>query len=192
MLGFILSLVLAINQEVKMVQVGNGKRSYLGMLLSLILPGLGQIYLGKWLRGLILFFGVALAGTIIYLNSLPVDSWEDLMRFDDFTDWWKERRSDNTYAIPPSNAPDVMEEMDENSGYHLWTFENGKKLMYRPSWKLKLSGLAQGIFFWLYAVCDGWRGEKGFNKRAFKSRLRKAKNREEVEAAGNKQASKAE
>ena len=86
MLGFILSLVLAINQEVKMVQVGNGKRSYLGMLLSLILPGLGQIYLGKWLRGLILFLGVALAGTIIYLNSLPVDSWEDLMRFDDFTD----------------------------------------------------------------------------------------------------------
>lgn len=167
-----------------MVQVGNGKPSYLAMLLSLILPGLGQIYLRKWLRGFILFLGVALGATIIYLNSLPVDSWEDLMRFDEFTDWWKERRLDNTNSVPPSDTQELLDEMDEDPGYHLWTFENGKKLMYRPSWKLKLSGLVQGLFFWLYAICDGWRGEKGFNKRAFKMRLKKAKDREQVEAAG--------
>ena len=127
MLGFILSLVQAINKEAKMVKVGNGNPSYLAMLLSLILPGLGQIYLGKWLRGLILFLGVALGGTIIYLNSLPVDSWEDIMRFDDFADWLKQRQLDNANAIPPSDAPDMIEEMDENQGYHLWTFENDKK-----------------------------------------------------------------
>lgn len=167
-----------------MVQVGDGKPSYLAMLLSLILPGLGQIYLRRWLRGFILFLGVALGATIIYLNSLPVDSWEDLARFDEFADWWKERRSDNTNVVPPSDAEDMIQEIEEDPGYHLWTFESGKKLMYRPSWKLKLSGLFQGLVFWLYAIFDGWRGEKGFNKRAFKRRLKRAKNSNELKAAG--------
>ena len=163
-----------------MVQAGDGKPSYLAMLLSLILPGLGQIYLRKWLRGIVLFFGVAFGATLIYLNSLPIDGWQDLTSFDDFTDWWEERRSDNTDAMQSSDAPPDTAEGEENGqGYHLWTFENGKKLMYRPSWKLKLSGLVQGLFFWLYAIFDGWRGEKGFNKRAFKRRLRRVKEREE-------------
>ena len=163
-----------------MVQVGSGKPSYVAMLLSLILPGLGQIYLRKRLRGFILFLGVALGGTLIYLNSLPVDSWDDLTSIDDFTGWWEKGRSDNTNTVQSLDAPDVEEEIEE-SGYHLWTFENGKKLMYRPSWKLKLSGLAQGLFFWVYAIFDGWRGERGFNKRAFRKRLREVKEREEVE-----------
>ena len=167
-----------------MVQVGRGKPSYLAMLLSLILPGLGQIYLRKWLRGFILFLAVVLGGALIYLNSLPVNGWQDLTRFDDFTDWWKERRFDGANAVQSSGTPDIVEEMEERPGYHLWTFENGKKLMYRPSWKLKLSGFVQGLFFWMYAICDGWRGEKGFNKRAFKKRLREVKKREGVEETG--------
>lgn len=167
-----------------MVKVGSGKPSYVAMLLSLILPGLGQIYLRKRLRGLILFFGVALGGILIYLNSLPVESWDDLASFDDFTDWWEERRSDDTSTVQSLDSPDVMEEIEETPGYHLWTFENGKKLMYRPTWKLKISGLVQGIIFWLYAIFDGWRGERGFNKRAFRKRLREVKEREEVEKTG--------
>jgi hypothetical protein len=167
-----------------MAQVGNGKPAYLAMLLSLILPGLGQIYLRKWLKGFIIFLGVALGGTIIYLNSLPVDGWQDLTRFDDFTNWWEERRFGNTNAVPSSDVPDMAKGREERPGYHLWTFENGKKLMYRPSWKLKLSGLVQVLFFWLYAICDGWRGEMGFNKRAFRKRLREVKEREEVEETG--------
>ena len=167
-----------------MVQVGSGKPSYVAMILSLILPGLGQIYLRKRLRGFILFLGVALGGILIYVNSLPVDSWDDLASFDDFTDWWEERRSDNTNTVQSLESPDVMEEIEERPGYHLWTFENDKKLMYRPSWMLKLSGLVQGLFFWLYAIFDGWRGERGFNKRAFRKRLREVKEREEIEATG--------
>ena len=167
-----------------MVQVGSGKPSYVAMLLSLILPGLGQIYLRKRLKGFILFLGVALGGILVYLNALPVDGWEDLARFDDFTDWWEERRFDNTNSDQSSESPNMVKEKEERLGYHLWTFENGKKLMYRPSWKLKLSGLVQGLFFWLYAICDGWRGEKGFNKRAFRRRLREVTEREEVEETG--------
>lgn len=166
-----------------MVQVGSGKPSYVAMLLSLVLPGLGQIYLRRRLKGSILFLGVVLGGILIYVNSLPVDSWEDLTSFDDLTDWWEDRRSDDTNAIQSADAPNLVEE-EENPGYHLWTFESGKKLMYRPSWKLKLSGLVQMLFFWLCAIFDGWRGEKGFNKRAFRKRLKEVKEREEVEAAG--------
>lgn len=164
-----------------MVQVGSGKPSYVAMLLSLVLPGLGQIYLHKRLRGFILFLGVALGGILTYVNSLPVHSWEDLTSFDDVADWWEERRSDDTNAIQSSDAPDMVKE-EEKPGYHVWTFENGKRLMYRPSWKLKVSGLTQGLFFWLYAIFDGWRGEKGFNKRAFRKRLKEVNDREEVEA----------
>lgn len=162
-----------------MVQAGDGKPSYLAMLLSLILPGLGQIYLRKRMKGFVLFLGVALGATLFYLNSLPVSGWQDLTRFDDFTERWEERRFGNTDAMQSSDTSDSAEGREEEPGYHLWTLENGKKLMYRPSWKLKLSGLAQGLFFWLYAICDGWRGEKGFNKRAFKRRLRKVREREE-------------
>ena len=167
-----------------MVRVGDGKPSYLAMLLSLILPGLGQIYLRRWLKGFILFLGVALGAAIFYLNSLPVAGWEDILHFDDFADRWKERQSDNTSVVPPSDTEDPMQEIEEELGYHIWTFETGKKLMYRPSWKLKLSGLVQGLVFWLYAIIDGWRGEKGFNKRAFKRRLKEAKNSEEFKADG--------
>ena len=166
-----------------MVQVGSGKPSYVAMLLSLVLPGLGQIYLRRRLKGSILFLGVFLGGILIYVNSLPVDSWEDLTSFDDLTDWWEDRRSDDTNAIQSADAPNLVEE-EESPGYHLWTFESGKKLMYRPSWKLKLSGLVQVLFFWLCAIFDGWRGEKGFNKRAFRKRLKEVKEKEEVEAAG--------
>lgn len=166
-----------------MTEVGDGKRSYFAMLLSLILPGLGQIYLRKPLKGLVLFLGVIFAGMIIYLNSFPVNSWQDLTRFDDAKEWWKERRSDTTTAEPSTTEPDAVQEQEEKPGYHLWTFEDGKKLKYRPSWKLKISGFVQGFIFWFYAIYDGWCGQKGFNKRAFQKRLREVQEQQEAEEA---------
>ncbi len=55
-------------------------RSYRAMLLSMIIPGLGQIYLRKPLKGIIIFIGIISAMMLIYANSLPVTSWRDLIR----------------------------------------------------------------------------------------------------------------
>ena len=57
-------------------------RSYLAMLLSMIIPGLGQIYLRKILKGVLILIGVIAAMALIYANSLPVTSWWDLIRID--------------------------------------------------------------------------------------------------------------
>ena len=58
------------------------KRSYRAMLLSMIIPGLGQIYLSKPFKGVIIFIGIISAMVLIYANSLPVTSWRDLTRID--------------------------------------------------------------------------------------------------------------
>lgn len=58
------------------------KRSYRAMLMSMIIPGLGQIYLRKILKGIILIMGVISALVLIGANSLPVNSWRDLIRID--------------------------------------------------------------------------------------------------------------
>ena len=58
------------------------KRSYRAMLLSMIIPGLGQIYLSKPFKGVIMFIGIISAMVLIYANSLPVTSWRDLTRID--------------------------------------------------------------------------------------------------------------
>jgi len=168
--------------------VDDRKRSYFAMLLSLILPGLGQLYLRKPLKSLVLFLGVVFAGMIIYLNSFPVSSWQDLTCFDDGKEWWKERRSDTTNPEPLMTELEAVHEQEEDSGHHLWiwTFESGKKLMYRPSWKLKMSGFVQGSIFWLFAVYDGWRGQKGFNKRAFKRKLMAVQEHKEAEEVKKK------
>ena len=58
------------------------ERSYCAMLLSMIIPGLGQIYLRKLSKGIILFIGILSSMLLIYANSLPVTSWRDLTRLD--------------------------------------------------------------------------------------------------------------
>ncbi len=128
-------------------------RSYIAMLLSIIFPGLGQLYLGHFLKAFIILLGFASALGIIYLNSMPVEGWHDLTRFK-----------------PPAKTEttETDTESDEKPpGYaiHIWTFDDGEKLMYRPSWKLKISGAAQGILCWLYAIGDGWRGRRGRRRR---------------------------
>ena len=124
-------------------------RSYVAMVLSAILPGLGQLYLGQSLKGFILFLIFASAVGIVYLNSMPVNEWQDLVRFK---------------PLPKAEATTdrTEEDSEKPSRYaiHLWTFDDGEKLMYRPSWKLKISGSIQGILCWFYAVGDGWRGRR--------------------------------
>lgn len=128
-------------------------RSYFAMILSAILPGLGQLYLGQSLKGFILFLIFASAVGIFYLNSMPVKEWQDLVRFKPLPQ--AETTMDNT-----------KDGSEKRPGYaiHIWTFDDGEKLMYRPSWKLKISGSIQGILCWLYAVGDGWRGRRRRSK----------------------------
>ena len=121
-------------------------RSFVAMVLSAILPGLGQLYLGQFPKGVVIFLVFASAIGIFYLNSLPVTGWSDLMRF---------KPVENTPTGETENT-----EAQEPYSIHIWTFDDGEKLMYRPSWKLKISASVQGILCWLYAVGDGWRGRR--------------------------------
>lgn len=126
--------------------------SFVAMILSALLPGLGQLYLGQSAKGIIILIVFASALGIFYVNSLPVTEWSDLMRFKPAT---KENpTSDNT----------TDSEAQEPYAIHIWTFDDGEKLMYRPSWKLKISASIQGILCWFYAVGDGWRGRRRIRK----------------------------
>ncbi|MCY3724872.1 MAG: hypothetical protein OXG97_21865 [Candidatus Poribacteria bacterium] len=125
-------------------------RSFVAMVLSAILPGLGQLYLGQSPKAIVLFVIFASAIGIFYLNSLPVTGWDDLMRF-------KPATQENLSTDGTENS-----EAQEPYSIHIWTFDDGEKLMYRPSWKLKISAAVQGILCWLYAVGDGWRGRRRF------------------------------
>ena len=216
-----------------MAEVSTGKRSYFAVLLSILLPGLGQVYLRKPLKGFVCFLGVISALGIMYVNSLPVYTWRDVVDFSDLLTFLKAQIPENTQDSD-TTAPAAQDEMPH---YHLYTLtgdlrfrigleyehdlnnpnyvsiplnrafqahklmltENarivvtrqgeiwhvndthqifivkkqegelnvydGKKLMFRPSWKFKATGLIQGVLFWLYAIYDGWQGRRGINTR---------------------------
>jgi hypothetical protein len=118
------------------------------MVLSAILPGLGQLYLAQFAKGAIIFLVFASALALFYLNSLPVTEWRDLMRF-------KPAAKENT-----NGDSGVTDETQHPYEIHLWTFDDGERLMYRPSWKFKISSSIQAMLCWLYAVGDGWRGRR--------------------------------
>lgn len=126
--------------------------SFVAMILSALLPGLGQLYLGQSAKGIIILIVFASALGIFYVNSLPVTEWSDLMRF-------KPVAKENPTS---DNAADS--EGQESYAIHIWTFDDREKLMYRPSWKLKISASIQGILCWFYAVGDGWRGRRRIRK----------------------------
>ncbi len=115
------------------------KRSYFAMILSAVLPGLGQIYLNNTIKGFILIIVYISSIGIFYINSYPVRGWDDLMRFKSLSD-----------------SQTVDEDTDRS--IHLWTLDNGDALMFRPTWILKITALIQGLACWIYAVYDGWRG----------------------------------
>ena len=127
-------------------------RSYAAMILSVILPGLGQIYLGRFIKGCIILFVFVSAIALFYLNSYPVKGWSDLARFGPAT---------QTETSTHDNADT---EIDSERSIHLWTLDSGKKLMFRPSWILKITASIQAIICWIYAVRDGWRGRSQFRE----------------------------
>jgi hypothetical protein len=123
-------------------------RSYVAMVLSAILPGLGQLYLAQFVKGVVIFLIFASALALFYLNSLPVKEWSDLMRF-------------KPVAKGDTNADSTgTDETQQPYEFHLWTFDDGERLMFRPSWKFKISSSVQAVLCWLYAVGDGWRGRR--------------------------------
>ena len=123
-------------------------RSYVALVLSAILPGLGQLYLAQFVKGVIILLIFSSAVLLFYLNSLPVQEWSDLMRFKPATQ--ADTQTDST----------GNDEAQEPYEIHIWTFDDGEQLMYRPSWKLKISSSIQAVLCWLYAVGDGWRGRR--------------------------------
>ena len=125
-------------------------RSYVAMVLSAILPGLGQLYLSQFAKGIIIFLIFASAAALFYFNSLPVTEWSDLLRF---------------HAVTKEDEAQDPDEPMKPYEIHIWTFDDGEKLMYRPSWKFKITSSVQGVLCWLYAVGDGWRGRRRTRKR---------------------------
>ncbi|MDE0481074.1 MAG: DUF5683 domain-containing protein [Candidatus Poribacteria bacterium] len=123
-------------------------RSYSAMVLSALLPGLGQIYLRQFVKGFIIFFIFASAIGIFYINSYPVRGWQDLIRFQPIA-------QAGTQTNDKANT-----ETDSEHSIHLWTLDSGKKLMFRPSWILKVTSSIQAIVCWIYAVSAGWRGRR--------------------------------
>ncbi len=107
------------------------RRSYCAMLLSMIIPGLGQIYLRKLLRGALILIGASSAMVLIYANSLPVTNWRDLIRID-----WPETSSaeggtaGQTETYSETEAP-TLEGKDPKQwrGYTLYTSDS--KFMFR-------------------------------------------------------------
>ena len=123
-------------------------RSYTAMILSALVPGLGQIYLGRFVKGCVIFFVFASAIGIFYINSYPVQGWRDLIPFG----------PDAQSETSTNDKADA--ETDSERSILLWTLDSGKKLMFRPSWILKVTSSIQAIVCWIYAVRDGWRGRR--------------------------------
>ena len=119
-----------------MAEIGTGKPSPLAMLLSVICPGLGQLYLGKIRKALVLFLVAAMGAFIVYANSLPLDNFSNLWRFDTAT----------------------------LESYQIWQFKHNR-LMFRPHWYFKMTGYIQFVAIWLYGVVDGWMGRRIYKRR---------------------------
>lgn len=129
-------------------------RSYTAMILSGIIPGLGQLYLHRLIKAFIVFF-IFLTGVVLfYLNSYPVRELSDLLRFQ-----------------PDSDTGFVAGDSDEavvESAIQIWTFDDGKSLWFRPSMTLKVTALVQILLCWIYAVYDGWRVEHEIDVRTYR------------------------
>ena len=236
-----------------MAEVSTGRRSYFAMLLSVIVPGLGQIYLRKPLKALVLFLGVGIAGGIIYVNSLPVNHWTALTDFSELRRLWENRGKGNSETEAVDSADENRKERPHYHVYSLhgdlrfrmksellndlnhteyvsvdlhrefqahkillpddattsirrpdsyWTINSKyqtyavkkegdelnvydvRKVMFRPSWKFKVSGLAQGVLFWLSAIFDGWQGRRGLSRRALRRKMQKARANSDSGKAG--------
>lgn len=139
-----------LQSDAKQQMQSSPPRSYTAMILSGIIPGLGQLYLHRLIKAFLIFF-VFLSGVILYyMNSYPIREFRDLVRFEL-----------NTGGFVEHDSGEV-----ENA-IQLWTFDDGKSLWFRPSVYLKITALIQLLFCWIYAVYDGWRVEHEIDTRTF-------------------------
>ena len=122
-------------------------RSFPAMILSAVFPGLGQMYLGQYFKAVIILIGFLSALGFFYLNSYPVNEWKDLLQFNSLP-------QNNKILHTKSNG-----NLNAEGSIKLWTLDNGKMIMYRPSWKLKVTSTIQGLICWIYAVSAGWKGK---------------------------------
>ena len=107
------------------------KRSFHAVLLSIIIPGFAQIYLRKPLKGIIILLGILSATVLIYANSLPVNSWRDLIRIDrteTLSDEWG--AAEQTETQPETDDPTLEgREQKRWRGYPIYTSDS--KFMFR-------------------------------------------------------------
>ena len=137
--------------DTKAIVDGNIKihyiRSFPAMILSAVFPGLGQMYLGQYFKAVIILIGFLSALGFFYLNSYPVNEWNDLLQFNSL--------SNNNKILHTKSDGNPNTE----GSIKLWTLDSGKMIMYRPSWKLKVTSTIQGLICWFYAVSAGWKGK---------------------------------
>lgn len=128
-------------------------RSYTAMILSGIIPGLGQLYLHRLIKAFIVFFIFVTGVVLFYLNSYPVREFSDLIRF----------QSDAGSGFVADESGDSVGE----NAIRIWTFDDGKSLWFRPSLILKVTALIQMFLCWIYAIYDGWRVEHEIDVRTY-------------------------
>ena len=148
------------------------KFSLFAMLLSIILPGLGQVYLRRAKIGFIFLFGVLIGFGIIYLNSWPVQSWKDLTNFREAKDILESQKTKEGIKLNPEKLKEALENIEDKPHQELLKIKD-KQVMLRPKWWFKVTGLAQFVFFWLLSIIDALMGKQGFNKRAFKRKIKR-------------------
>ena len=144
--------------------------SLFAMLLSIILPGLGQVYLRRARMGLIFLFGVLTGFGIVYLNSWPVQSWRDLTNFREAKDILESQKTKEGIKLNPQKLKEALENIEDKPHQELLKIKD-KQLMLRPKWWFKVTGLTQFVLFWLLSIADALMGQQGFNRRAFRKKL---------------------
>ena len=127
-------------------QQDSPSHSYTAMILSALFPGLGQFYLNQFLKGFIVIIVFVFSLGLFILNSYPVKDWRDLTAFHPAT------RNDT----PTDNSVNEIEDADNS--IEIWTLDNGKTIMFKPNWILKITATLQAVICWIYAVREGWRG----------------------------------
>ena len=107
------------------------ERSFRAVLLSIIIPGLAQIYLRKPFKGIIILLGIISAMVLIYLNSLPVNSWRDLIRIDRTETLLDERGATEQVEVQSEAGDPTSTGKDPKQwrGYTLYTSDS--KFMFR-------------------------------------------------------------
>ena len=144
--------------------------SLFAMLLSIILPGLGQVYLRRARMGLIFLFGVLTGFGIVYLNSWPVQSWRDLTNFREAKEILESQKTKEGIKLNPQKLKEALENIEDKPHQELLKIKD-KQLMLRPKWWFKVTGLTQFVLFWLLSIADALMGQQGFNRRAFRKKI---------------------